>query len=533
MEAYLPPFWPTVVLVSLLVSTAGVGWLAWKRDAVSLWVTDRFYYGLPWGSIVVVGVVLLIYLVIQDGLGDFHRPVFLPFVNWSYLYPTGVIFSAFTHASAPHLLGNLTTAVVLAPLAEFIWGHYPDRPSRRFRDHPAIRAFVLFPGAILILGLLTSIFTWGPVIGFSGVVYALAGFTVIKFPVLTIVALLVRSVLRAFGDALFNPVVEATTTTTMTTPAWVGVSYQGHAIGFLAGAFLGVLLLHYRDDQVHPLRLWSGLIVVMIGMSVWAIWGTRGEDVYVLYQGLGFALIFIAALLIVVAAIARDRVIRGWVTHRRVAVVALLIPILVIAGMAMPLNVLAVTDYEPPDRAVSVDGYDIFYDAETESQLRPVLYDDAGGSNASGIIIVNEERYFWTEAVSSDDLAYAGEGEVSVGGIMERVDLAVNRTAWDPAGNASVYKVDLEENETTTPLFGSQPSTAEHVLDGHTITLAVDGLEEFIVRVSGPDGGTEEVSMPAANASATVGEVTLERESDSLYATTNDTRVRIAERSTD
>ena len=533
MDAYLPPFWPTVVLVSLLISVAGVAWLVRKRHTFPVWVTDRFYFGLPWGSIIVLGVVLAIYLVVQDGITAFDQPVFLPFVNWSYLYPTGVLLSAFTHASAGHLLSNLVAAAVLAPLAEYIWGHYPNRLRWKRRHHPAVRAFLIFPVTVLVFGLVTSLFTWGPVIGFSGVVFAFAGFTVIRFPMVTVVALLGRSALRHVGDSLFNPIVEATTTTTMSTPAWVGISFQGHGIGFLVGAFLGVLLLHYRDQDIDPLRLWIGLLLVMIGMGLWAIWGSRGEDVYVLYRGLGTALIFLAAILITAVAVSSDRPITNWWTRRRVAVLVLAIPILILAGIAMPLNALAISDYETPERAVTVDGYDVFYATDAQSALRPVLYDSEPGSEISGVIVVNEERYLWTQGISSERLAHSGAGSITIGGPMERVDLTANRTAWEPAGNDSVYLVDLEGDGIDTPVYASNASTAEHLLGGYQIALDADVDDGFSLRITDPGGTTEAVGMPAANESVTVGAISVERETDALFGVYDDTRVQIAERGDD
>lgn len=533
MEALVPPLWPTVVAIAVVISVAGLAWLVRDRRPWYPLFTERFYYGVPWGSLLALGFVVLVYLVVQDGISNFRRPVFLPFVNWSYLYPTGVIFASFAHGSAAHLIGNMVTAAVLAPIAEYIWGHYPDEPTDRIRDHPAVRAFVFFPSAVLGLGLFTSLFTWGPVIGFSGVVFGLAGFTVVRFPIITIVALLGRSAIQSIGQALLEPVEVAEVGRVVFTPAWAGISFQGHALGFLMGAFLGVLLLHYREISVEPVRLWLGTILVMIGMGIWAIWTTGNEDTYVLYRGLGFALLFLVGLLITVAAVASDREIKGWLTRRKTAVIVLAIPILILVGIAIPLNILTVADYQQPDRAITVDGYDVFYDPDTESHLQPLVAPPDEPGTTGGVIVVDEDRHIWTTAVSSTDLGFAGEGTVVVGDIMRRADVDVERTGWDPVGNDSVYLVELRHDEDVVPTYAANESEADQRIAGYRIAIDADLEDGFSLLVTDPDGEVTRTAMPEANASTTVGDLSIERNDDRLVAVTDDSRVFIAEREND
>jgi len=114
---------------------------------------ERLVYGVPWGSLVVIAFVVAVYLFVQSGIADFDDPVTIPFRTWSYFYPLGLATAAFSHAGPGHLIGNLAGTVVVAPLAEYAWGHYPDdrEPNRSdsWRTNPRIRAFVLFPLAVI------------------------------------------------------------------------------------------------------------------------------------------------------------------------------------------------------------------------------------------------------------------------------------------------------------------------------------------------------------------------------------------------
>ncbi len=534
------PFWSTAAVVAFLVSAVGVGWLARDRlPAARGRLTDRFMLGVPWGSIIVLGLVLGVYLFVQDGISTFHRPVYVPFVNWSYLYPLGVVTAPFAHGSATHLLGNLTTAMVLAPLAEYIWGHYPRRrwgrvparSDRRYRDRPAVRAFLIVPGVLVGVALLTSAFSWGPVIGFSGVVYALAGFTVVRFPIVTLVALLFRTGIREFGATLFEPVVEATTNVSMSTPGWVGVAFQGHGFGFLVGAFLGIMLLHRRRADVAPVRIWLGLILVMIVTSLWAIWGARGGDVYVLYRGLGFTLIFLVALLLTVAVAATDRPIIGWLTRRRTALVGLGLVILLIAGIAVPFNLLVVSsDYTPPDSHLDVAGYDVFYAESTPNALRPVLALNEEPSNASGVIVVDEDRHLWTEAVSRNTLSFGGRATVAIGDAFAREEVTATRRGWSLLGNGTVYVVELEHANASRPVFASDRQQANATLAGHEIAVEAEPETGFQLVVTAPDGEAARAPIPARNTTTELGELEFVREGDRLVAHVEETQVPIARR---
>jgi membrane associated rhomboid family serine protease len=68
------------------------------------------------------------------------------------------------------------------------------------------RAFA-FAGGTLALGVVTSVFSLGPVVGFSGVVFALAGFALVRYPLATVVALVGADALEVMYRALVSPTV--------------------------------------------------------------------------------------------------------------------------------------------------------------------------------------------------------------------------------------------------------------------------------------------------------------------------------------
>lgn len=529
--------WPAAIIGAVLVSAAVAVWLADDRRQLVAIPRERFVWGVPWGSIIVLGSVLAIYLFVQDGRSDLTAPVYLPYVNWSYLYPTGVVLAPFTHGSFGHILSNMLAAVVLAPIAEYIWGHYPDEDpyhlERPLRDHPLVRAFFIFPLAVIFVGFLSSVFAWGPVIGFSGVVFAFAGFVIIKYPIVAIVALAVRTVIARVGDAIFNPIVVAEVERSVSEPGWVGVSFQGHALGFFIGIVLAIVLFHRRrrEKPARPIRLWTGLIIVATSLSMWAIWFSRGSETYVLYQGLGMILLFLGAGLVVVAARASAQSVWGRMKRRHVALAVLLIPLVTISMVAIPMNVLTVAPHDTPEDTITVGDYDVFYGQDVEGQLRPVIdrFDDESPGTTSGVIVVSEDRHLWTRPISSTDLERDGEGAIQLGGIGWRSEIEIERHGWTPIGNESVYRVDLLDGQTKLTSFTSEERTADATIAGHHLSIGIEG-DDFIVIATGPDGERATAAIPDEDTNVTVGNLTIQRTDGELVASIADTRISIADR---
>ncbi|WP_248515638.1 rhomboid family intramembrane serine protease [Salinarchaeum laminariae] len=300
-------------------------------------ITDRFVYGVPWGTIVTIALVLSVYLFVQGGYRHWYEPVVLPFRAWSYLYPVGILTAGFSHSSAGHLIGNLVGTVALAPIAEYAWGHYPGgsrrdperRQSRDLRNQrggtdelgkrvttrvqcaletPLIRAVVAFPAAVVCLGLLTALFAVGPVIGFSGVVFAFGGFAIVRYPITTIVALSVASVVSTTYYALQSPIVRAGISgSAPSPPGWATIAVQGHALGILIGVLLGLALLYDRGVRPDVGRVLLAMLVYGMGRGLWAIYWFEGNGVYVLFRGLGVSLVVLLAVAVAIAATASDR----------------------------------------------------------------------------------------------------------------------------------------------------------------------------------------------------------------------------------
>ena len=294
-----------------------------RRRDWGRWRRERFVLGVPWGTLLIVGFVLGVYLFVQNGLEHWHRPAVIPFRSWSYLYPLGTLASGFAHSGSGHLTGNLIGTIVFGTIAEYAWSHFPrDRGATvgsSFRTNPYARAFLIFPGGVIGVGILTGVFSLGPTIGFSGVVFALAGFALTRFPIGTALGLLASDGVRLAYNALQNPVSTASRGPGFGGPWWAGISIQGHLLGLLVGVALGLLVFRRRSTRPHPLRLWGGALLFVIGENLWALWWYRGGNEFVLFRALGIWFVLLLSLLIAVASIASDRQMPAWLTRRRVS----------------------------------------------------------------------------------------------------------------------------------------------------------------------------------------------------------------------
>ncbi|MFC7007046.1 hypothetical protein [Halalkalicoccus salilacus] len=115
------------VLVLTVVVALGFVWYYGGRGRWRSSLEARLVYGVPWGTVVTVAIVVSFYLLVQGGVRHWSRPLALPFVSWSYLYPTGLLTAGIAHASPEHLISNVIGTLTLAPIAEYAWGHYPPR----------------------------------------------------------------------------------------------------------------------------------------------------------------------------------------------------------------------------------------------------------------------------------------------------------------------------------------------------------------------------------------------------------------------
>jgi membrane associated rhomboid family serine protease len=316
------PITPTqVVFVLALAVTVG---LAWYVDGRGRWrgaLSDRLLYGVPWGTLLTVALVVAFYLLVQGGLPDWDDPVTLAFVSWSYLYPTGLLTAGVAHGGPDHLLSNMTATLVFGAIAEYAWGHYPrseaaegetetadradllaDGGRRGLLSRPWVRAFVVFPTTLLAVAFLTAVFSLGPGLGFSGAVFAIVGFALVLRPLVALVGLVVTSTLSFLLDALARPVVTETVEVGPPLPPdWAGIGFHAHLLGFLIGALVAVVVLSRRRRRPSFAALVFAVLVVGSVQSLWLLAWSVGENEYALYQGTGAVMVFGLAVVIAVA----------------------------------------------------------------------------------------------------------------------------------------------------------------------------------------------------------------------------------------
>ncbi|WP_200531762.1 rhomboid family intramembrane serine protease [Halorubrum sp. LN27] len=596
---------------------------AWTRA-----LRSRFLLGVPWGTLVAVAAVVAVYLFVQSGLENPGRPVVIPFRSWSYFYPEGMLWSGLAHSGRGHITGNLLSTLVAGALAEYAYGHFPggrevdDRagtlrsalpsirslppvgslpavlssvsprrllPSRRsirksltfesLASNPLVRAFVVVPGAMLSFAVLSSLFALGPVIGFSGVVFALWGFALVFYPITTIAALTGATLVNVAYEALRNPVVVSEASGSYGPPSWANIAIQGHAIGLIGGILAAVWLVRRRRRRAEGSRTAEGArsaagtrttedsrtagldprarttalvafgAVMLFGASrrLWAVYWYLGNERYEMYRAVGVGLLAVLAAIVALAVAGRDEplrpdlavpdpeTVRGAIRSATPAAVGLLLlvsALAVVAGPGIGPNLVAVDDDELPGDPIEVEGYQVTYAENVEDRVVSVVDVEAFGRstsvNTSGVIVANADREIWTTAVSKGNLAFWGYRAVDVGGTGWRETVWVQRTGWVAANGGATYRVDAVRNETRSTLFTSEPARAEPRIDGRNVTVAaVEG--GFELRVDG-EGETESAALPAANESVTLRGVTFVREDDAVFAERGETRVRIAAR---
>ncbi|MFC5278765.1 rhomboid family intramembrane serine protease [Halorubrum rubrum] len=518
---------------------------------------SRLLLGVPWGTLVAVGFVIGVYLFVQSGIENPNRPVVIPFRAWSYFYPEGMLWAGFSHASRGHVTGNLLSTLVAGTLAEYAYGHFPRERGREafgsLRENPYVRAFCVVPGAILAFGVVSSLFALGPVIGFSGVVFALWGFALVHYPIGTIASLTAATLVSVVYEAVRTPVEIAEATPSFGPPSWANVAIQGHALGLIAGALVGVWLLRRRSrghagpSHVSALAVFAAVALFGASRRLWAVYWYLGDQRYELYRALGLAGVLALAAIVAVAVAGRERPIRPAIavpnprtiresvasaTPAALGLFLLLAAFAAVAGPAVVPNLVAVDEAGLPGDPVDVEGYQVTYAEDVEDRTVSAIDVEAFGRSTSvrtsGVIVANPDREIWTTAVSKGNLAFWGYRAVDVGGTGWRETVWVQRTGWVAVGGNATYRVDAVREEGRSTLFVSDAVDAEPVLDGRNVTVAaVEG--GFDLRVA-HEGENATASIPPRNGSVTLQEVEFHRETEAIYAERGDSRVRIAER---
>ncbi|SMO78416.1 rhomboid family intramembrane serine protease [Halorubrum cibi] len=542
----------TVALAAVYASDRPAG--SWGRR-----LRSRLLLGVPWGTLVAVGFVIGVYLFVQSGIENPNRPVVIPFRAWSYFYPEGMLWAGFSHASRGHVTGNLLSTLVAGSLAEYAYGHFPRERGREtfgsLLENPYVRAFCVVPGAILAFGVVSSLFALGPVIGFSGVVFALWGFALVHYPIGTVASLTAVTLVSVVYETVRTPVEIAEATPSFGPPGWANIAIQGHALGLIAGALVGVWLLRRRSVSIgRPVHSHASALVVfaaalLFGASrrLWAVYWYLGNQRYELYRALGLAGVLALAAVVAVAvaglerpvrpasAVPNPRTIRESVASATPAAVGLFLLVAAFAAVAGPAvvpNLVAVDEAGLPGDPIEVDGYEVTYAENVEDRTVSAVDVEAFGRSTSvrtsGVIVANPDREIWTAAVSKGNLAFWGYRAVDVGGTGWRETVWVQRTGWVASGGNATYRVDAVYEGNRSTLFVSDPVRAEPVLDGRNVTVAAveDG---FDLRVA-HGGENATASVPARNESVTLRGVEFVREAEVIYAERGDSRVRVAER---
>ncbi len=535
----------TALRVGILLVLAVVVGYVWHVDGRGRWwetLTDRFVLGVPWGSLVTLALVVSVYLFVQSGIESWGDPVVLPFRSWSYSNVLGMLAAGFTHAGPGHLLGNLLGALVLSPLVEYAWGHYPpgsrdarhpgtgqadqstaarptgtvhnppspapsggdrqvsaagpDNTERGPFARPVVRALLLFPLGIVGVSLLTSLLASGWSLGYSGTVFFLLGVAVMLLPLATVVAMVTLSGVTVVFRALQTPILQVSTSPGVPgPPSWVGVNVQAHLVGFLLGTLVAFVLLRRRDRWPDVGRLALAVVLVVLVRNLWSF-ATGGGGTFTRWQGVGVIFVLFLAVVIVAMVSVEDRQLVGPVTLRSVVVGGVVAVTVLIALLSLPAN-LAGMDEEPvPDTdSLTIADYTVTY-AEGVPHGRASF-------NDSGVIVVSEQRDIWSSVVRPRQLAHHGSATATVGGIGWREVVDVERTGWRVVGNDSVYTVALEHDDRRVQAFRSDPRRADARVAGHNLTV-VPASGGFRLRLSRDGAAVDSVAVPAVDETRTV-----------------------------
>ena len=543
MVAAVPAWaWRVGLLLAALVGALVLVRLARPGGRWGRALRRRFVVGVPWGTLAVVGIVLGVYLLLQGGWESWYRPLVIPFRAWSYFYPLGMLTAGFAHTGTNHLIGNLLGTLAFGTLAEYAWGHFPtERGTATFsslRTNPFARAGAFLLGSLAV-GVFTAAFSLGPVVGFSGVVFAYAGFALVRYPLGTLVVVLAGGFVDLVYRALQSPTLVVRAQPRFSTPWWADVAIQGHAVGLFVGVVLATLLVRRRGVRPNPAHLFLAALLFAADRGLWAVYTFLGGSRFELFRAGGVALLLLLAGLVAAAPTASTRTLLGRIDLRsHEAAVGLVLAVLVaLSVVAVPYNLFAPTgggDGLEDATGVEVRDYTVYYAEGVTNRLVSVV--DVPGLNTSvrtsGVIVVSEERGIWWTAYGRSEIAFAGERRVRLGGVGWRESVVVNRTGWTVVGGPATYTVSLRRaGEAPKPAWTADPSTAEPTIQGRNVT--VYPIEEgFGLRVTRGNVTLGRAAVPAVNATVEAGGLTFTNREGKLFAVANGTRVRVAARET-
>jgi hypothetical protein len=540
----LPVDAATLRTLSLLALAGGVAFAALVvvRAGGLRPVTDRlrarFVLGVPWGTLLSVLGVMGVYFLLQGG-GQFGGPVVVGFRSWSVSYLTGMLVAPFAHASESHITGNLLSTVAFAPVAEYAWSHYPTRRGSHsfssWRTNPFAR-IALFVVGVFLVGLVTSFFIPGALIGFSGVVFAFGGFALVTRPVTAVFALLAERVVRLGYQALQNPVVFARGRQQFVTPFWADIAVQGHAMGLLVGMLAGLLVVRRRDAWPGVRRVWFAALVFTASKSLYALYWYLSNTEYVLFRGVGTGALLVLATVTGLALARSDRTLVGRIdlSRRQAATGVLLCVALAIALAAVPYALVSVQPGPEAESGIQVRDYTITYAENVPNQYIAAvdvpLFRDALTVNTSGVIVTSPQRDAWEAVVPAGELAVRGYAVVPVGGPGWREVVIANRSGWTVQGGESTYKVFVRERgDPPQQVFTADPANVSAVIDNRSIQIRpVDRGFDLAVRRNGSLLAT--AALPQSGSNASIAGITFNRTNGRIRAISDGTRITIGQR---
>lgn len=498
----------------------------------------RFVLGVPWGTVLSVVGVLAVYFLLQGG-GQQGGPVVVGFRSWSFRYPLGMVTAPFAHANEGHVTGNLLGTVVFAPVAEYAWSHYPTRRgSHSFGNwltNPFVR-ILLFVAGVFLVGLATSVFTPGALIGFSGVVFAFGGFAIVTRPITAVYALVAERVVSLSYYAFQNPLVVARGRTQFVTPGWADIAIQGHALGLLLGVLAGLWLVRSRDAWPGYRRVYFATLVFVVAKSLYAFYWYLSSTEYVLFRGIGTAAMFLLAGVVAVALASRDRTLvpRIDLSRREAAVGVLVCVVLALSLVAIPYNLVTIESGPEGDSGVEIRDYTVTYAEQVPNQyiagVKVPLLQDSLTVNTSGVIVTSARRNAWEAVVPAGRLQTRGAVRVAVGGVGWRETVVVSRSGWSVIDGGSTYKVFVGQPDSgAKQVFEADPVRVPAVLNGSRVTLApVD--DGYQLAVSQNNTTVAAGQLPQSDEQTTLGGITFSRNGTNLNASVGDTELRIAKR---
>jgi len=525
-----------LLIVALLVSSVVL--MRYSQDERPLApLRERLILGVPWGTMIVIVLVYCVYLFVQGG-EEFGGPISVGFRSWSLWYPQGIFFSSFSHAGKSHVIGNLLGTLAFAPVAEYAWSHYPrQRGSQSFgswRTNPFARIAIFVVGVFLV-GLAGALLVPGAVIGFSGVVFAFAGFGIVTRPITTVLAIVGIQVVSLLRRAFLTPLEVAVAEPDLVTPSWANTALQGHLFGLLVGVVLASLLVQARGKWPDLRHIWFAALVFAVSRSMHALYWYRGADEFLFFRAIGTAGVLVMASLIALTVLSWEEPLfeASDMSAGHVALGMLLAVVCALSLVGVGYNLVSFTPDQGGD-GIEVRDYTVTYDEDAEneyiSSFEVPIVRESLTVNMSGVIVTSDERNVWALETSKETLAQYGGSLVVVGDAGWRETVYVNRTEWALAaknGNTNeTYKVYGSHDGSRELLYTSEPAIAEPVVNDSRIGVAP--TEEFYeVVVAQNQSVVDTAPIPGHNETVEVGGIRFVREEQTLYAVHERTKLAV------